>query len=487
MISMRFKFFFFLSFFSLVSISIQATPNFSSSQTILLSSALPQVVDISTSPKRLYFIRDNFQIKSATSTDGVTWGERAVPNVSTATLPLLGVSTFTGCTLLPLAGGGYRMLYSAFTSSSTWAIFSATSSDGLSWGNEVGERIAGSTAYLGSPRLNLLSNGNWRLYYIKDMNTGNDLTDRTIYTSLSSDEGATWGAVSIVHSQNAIELALSTRTDQRVRLFYTQPLTSETTASVVVSALSTDSNGTSFSSESNTRFSTSSLTGSLESLVVFRDTETFRYRALFGFRIITSTNTHMYTAMTSSPDAQGLSPSSVVRTDPSGSFTISGEIFASTPTVVLSKSGQTDITGTSVVRNSDQSLTATFDTNSKELGNWNLVLTNPDGKSSTVSNALTITFLPGQVSFLDNLLRLKNVSQTTITVQIFEAGQVRLSLFTLDGKLINTIFEGDAPIGTTNYTWDGKTAQGNTVASGTYLLEIVGPKLNKVEKIVVVR
>ena len=137
-----------------------------------------------------------------------------------------------------------------------------------------------------------------------------------------------------------------------------------------------------------------------------------------------------------------------MRTAPAGSFSINGEVFDSTPTATLTLGGQADIPGTSLVRNSDLSLTATFDTSNKALGYWNLVVTNPDGHSTTLANELLITFLSGNVVLTDNLLRPRTGARTKIEIDIFDVGDVSVSVYTLDGQLVNSLYHAPTPSGT---------------------------------------
>lgn len=478
-----------LSFFFLFAAQpLFATPDFLKQSGIVLSTVTPQVVDTSTSPYRLYFLRNEFEIRSATSADGVSWFEEPGIRLSTATTPLVTVASVTGCGLLPITAGGYRMLYTVRSDTTSWNIVIATSSDGLAWANtsEIAFSFSSAT-FIGSPRLLKMTNGDWRLYFLKDINGGSDAADKQVHTALSTDEGVTWSTSALILAQQAGDISVATRTDSRVRLYMTQPLTGETTNSVVVSALSDSSAGSTFVMESGNRISTTSIAGQISSIAVFRSTDTFRFRLLYGFSPHTSTHTFAYAAFTSSPDVQSLSPSSIIRTDPNATLTVLGEIFGSTPTVRLTRSGEADVTGTSIVRNSDQSLTVTFATNGLGVGRWNVIVTNPDGVEGTLSNALNIDFASGVVGLLDNLLRPRNGNVTSINVTIFNAGQVTLDLYTLDGKLVNTLFNGDLPLGLSTFTWDGKTGGGNTVASGVYLLRVHGPKLDEIKKIVVIR
>ncbi|MCR4294370.1 MAG: exo-alpha-sialidase, partial [Elusimicrobia bacterium] len=184
-------------------------------------------------------------ILSATSVDGVTWVKETGVRVDTNTVPSVSVSSITGAALLPLTGGGFRMLYSIVSTTGAFRIHSATSADGLAWANEAAVAVDGaSTTYVGVPRLVVLDSGDWRMYYTRDFNGGDDLPHRQIFTALSSDQGATWGASSVVLSTTAYESGVAKLTDGRVRLFYSQPQGAASSATVILSALSSDALGT---------------------------------------------------------------------------------------------------------------------------------------------------------------------------------------------------------------------------------------------------
>lgn len=104
----------------------------------------------------------------------------------------------------------------------------------------------------------------------------------------------------------------------------------------------------------------------------------------------TSTVSATLTALVSAPTISSISPSSgynsaVIDT------TISGTGFSTStvPTVVLMKSGQTNITATSVTATTT-SITCQFPLTGKTAGTWTLVVTNPDGQSAILTNGFTI-------------------------------------------------------------------------------------------------
>jgi hypothetical protein len=183
----------FLFFF--VCARLSAAPTFSHEADMRLSTAAPQAIVGASLDLRMYFLRD-FQIFSATSTDGVLWGEEAGLRLSSATVPSVSISSVTGFSLLSLNAGGYRAVYSAVTSTAGMRIFSATSSDGLGWANDAGTRIAPTSTFtfVGSPRLIKLSNGDWRLYYVQNIATGSAAASRRMRSAMLSPSraAATW-------------------------------------------------------------------------------------------------------------------------------------------------------------------------------------------------------------------------------------------------------------------------------------------------------
>ena len=70
---------------------------------------------------------------------------------------------------------------------------------------------------------------------------------------------------------------------------------------------------------------------------------------------------------------------------------LAGTNFLTGATVKLTKTGQTDITGSNVTVVSATKITCSFDLTNKTAGNWNVVVTNTDGQSSTLSNGFQIT------------------------------------------------------------------------------------------------
>jgi len=484
-----------------------AVPVFIKEGTISLSSATPQaftgetaVVAGAYTNLRMYYLpaissgaphaSSGTAILSATSTDGVAWVKEAGIRVDTNTVPSVSASSITGCALQPLTGGGFRMLYSIVSTTGAFRIHTATSADGLAWANEAPVAVdGGSTTYLGVPRVVVLNSLNWRMFYTRDFNGGNDLADRQIFTALSTDQGATWGASSVILSTKAYESGAAKLTDGRIRLYYTQPPVNASSATLILSAISSDALGTAFTAEAGPALSTPVITGALSFPVPVRATDTFRWRLYHTFYEAYNSTGDIRSALTSAPDPLRLTPAIVFQSAGSIPLAVSGEIFsliAGAQAVSITKGGVT-IVGTAVSRSDDLNLSATFATLGQALGTWDLRVTNSDGTATTLPNALLIDFAPGSVSLTGNLLRPRDGVPTTIDTTIFTSGRVSVRVYDSDGRPVRTLYEADQNAGAFTVRWDGKNAAGSTVPSGLYFVAVNGPKVSVKGKVVVIR
>jgi parallel beta-helix repeat protein len=96
-------------------------------------------------------------------------------------------------------------------------------------------------------------------------------------------------------------------------------------------------------------------------------------------------------AAPSGPTVTAITPSSGANTGPVSITNLAGTNFVSGATVKLTKSGQTDISGGSVAFVSSTKLTCTFPLTGAATGTWNVVVTNPDAQSGTLTNGFTVT------------------------------------------------------------------------------------------------
>jgi hypothetical protein len=474
------------------SAAARAVPTFDQEAAVSFSSAAPQAFTFTapaasyTYPIRMYFIRPSsgVEVGTASSADGVSWTEDpAAGRVSTTTLPSVSASSITGCGVLPLTGGGFRMLYSIVSTTGAYRIHSATSSDGLAWANDTGTRIDNGSVFLASPKLVPLSDGSWRLYFV-----GDSSGTKEVFTSRSTDQGWTWTSPAVAMSTIAYELGASVLTNGKVRLYFTEPLAGSSSATVILSALSTDTGGASFTVESGYRASTATASGSLSFPVPVRSTDSFRWRLYYDFSdpgVVSTASVR--SALTGAPAPSALSPSYLINATSTNTLTITGDVFSSpAPTLRLSY-GASTLSPLSVTRVDDQTLTASFNIQGATPGRWDLTVTNADALTGTLTRGLTIDFLGGTVALVNNLLRPRTGGSTSITLSTFNAGHVVVRLYALDGRPIKTLFDGEQAAGTLALSWDGRDSGGAVVASGVYLLRVIAPKVDVKDKIVVIR
>lgn len=483
----------------------RAIPGFDKEAAISIASGTAQAFTEVTAgvpyPVRMYYLpaissgvphtSSGAAVLSATWTGvaGVPWVAETGVRVDTNTVPSVSASSITGCSLQPLTAGGFRMLYSIVSTTGAYRIHSATSANGLAWANEASVAIdggAGTTTYVGVPRIVVLNSGDWRLYYTRDVNGGNDLADRQIFTARSTDQGATWGDSSVVVSTTAYESGAAKLTDGKIRLFYSAPQSPSSSSTVIMSSLSTDALGTAFTAETGVRLSTPIVTGAVSFPVPVRSTDSFRWRLYYTFYEAFNSTGDIRSALTGSPAPVSISPTTVFRSGSSFPLTITGEIFSLTPTVSLSL-GAAVIAGTGVTRVNDQTITASFATTGQTLGSWNVNVTNVDGVTGTAASALLIDFAPGTVALVDNLLRPRNGGSTIIDVLTFNDGPVSVRIFDSEGRPIRTLFDGFRAAGSFGFNWDGKNAAGAAVPSGLYFTAVSGPKISVKSKIIVIR
>lgn len=478
-----------------------AVPTFVKEDPILLTSATLHAMTGNYTDggggARFFYVRASSEVYSSRSADGLVFTEEAAVRLSSETLPALDikVSSITGLSILPIDAGGFRMAYSVLGSTGDYRLYTASSSAveaGLTWTNETGTVLNAGTVGLKSPALVELQSGDWRLYWTQDVNGGNDPADYRIYSALSSNEGRNFGAASqVLAGQEAREVSAVRLTNNRVRLYYSAPVVAQTTATTILSAMSTDALGTSFTVETGVRLSTPAPDGVSAPFVV-RSTEaapSYSWRLYYTYdqAVPTTASETVHGAQTHAPDPQSVSPASVIGDKGPFNFSISGEIISAGVTAQLTQSGQPAIAGSGLVRTDDQTLTVDFNTVGQPTGLWNLVLTNANGQTGTLANAVLLDFSGGSVSIADNLMRPRLGDRARVTINIFQPGVVSLKIFTLTGEAVATLYEGNANAGTTTFLWDGKNSAGRTVASGVYLLKATGPKLNLIDKIVVVK
>ncbi|TBR23162.1 hypothetical protein EPO15_06535 [bacterium] len=468
----------------------EAAPSFTAEETVFFSrTSSMSVQSVVTVPGgfRMYVTSGPYRVLSATCTDQVAWGLESGIRLTTSVVANdVSSITYLSVVASTAVGGGWRMYYVGIDAGGLYRVLSATSTDGLAWGKEQGTRLQnnGGQGFIGSLSGFSVSNTERRLYYVADRDGLNNASRYAVFVATSGDGGLNFGPGTLALSANAYAVSATTMTSGKTRIYYTSPLTGSTTASQVLSATASD--GLSFTSESDVRLSTTASVSGFRGLVVLRSTDSFRWRMYTDYIIGGTTETFISHALTRTPVVESFSPAAVDKGRTGVPYTLTGEIFSPTPTVSFVL-GASTYNATTVVRADDTSLSGVFDTLNRYQGVYNVAVVNADGRPGFLSNALEIRLPPGSVTMLDNLFRPTKGGTTKATVELFEAGEVTARLYTVDGNLVATLFQGTMPAGQTQFTWNGRTPAGSVVASGVYLLNVVGPNLNTTERVVVVK
>ena len=67
------------------------------------------------------------------------------------------------------------------------------------------------------------------------------------------------------------------------------------------------------------------------------------------------------------------------------------------------------------------------------------------------------------------------------------AGRAQLSIYDLSGRLVATLFSGDAQLGQPSVTWDGRDGSGTPASSGVYFAKLQAAGETRVAKLVLIR
>ena len=93
----------------------------------------------------------------------------------------------------------------------------------------------------------------------------------------------------------------------------------------------------------------------------------------------------------------------------------------------------------------------------------------------------------GGVTILNNVIDSGKREKTIVQVELPKAGNLVIQVFTLDGNVVRVLERGLKGGGTYSYFWDGTNAAGNPVARGIYFIRVVGPGMDEIRKVMVVK
>ncbi|GBU29216.1 hypothetical protein R84B8_02780 [Treponema sp. R8-4-B8] len=94
----------------------------------------------------------------------------------------------------------------------------------------------------------------------------------------------------------------------------------------------------------------------------------------------------------------------------------------------------------------------------------------------------------GGVTILNNVINSDKKEITYIRYNLPRSGRVTVQIYTLDGTLVKSIRRNEQrEAGTYVDTWDGSNNGGRAVARGMYFVRVVGPDIDEIRKIMVVK
>ncbi|MFH1379363.1 MAG: FlgD immunoglobulin-like domain containing protein [bacterium] len=462
-----------------------------------INGAAPSVVTTLADGTTAIFYSDQYSINIATSSDGLTFTKAAYENVvSTQSAVNLDDTNITSCDIMFLAGGPqYRMTYAAKSSTGVYSFNTATSNDAVIWSTSTGISpfmIETGSTFIDSPVIistTVASIETWYMYYTRDKNGGNQEADYVIAVASSTNNGSTWKEVSSsVISEQSKDPEIVALSNGTYRMYYVGKRSTGESFGALWSALSTDL--VTFTSESSemSGTTTSSPSDKLSHPEAVKLSDGYSYRMYYGYELSGGT-TNTLTLRTTSPYLVSISPT-YGSNDAAVNVTVTGEIFDNSPTIKLSRAGQTDITAATLTRVNDTTITGTFNIISQVTGLWDITVTNANTESAAMARAFTIqtpAIPTGTVEVSENIFDPNAGQAASISYTIFGEGKVTIKIYTILGELVKTIVDTTKTSGSYTENWDGKNSRNDTVASGIYIMHISGPSLEKVKKIAVVK
>jgi hypothetical protein len=91
------------------------------------------------------------------------------------------------------------------------------------------------------------------------------------------------------------------------------------------------------------------------------------------------------------------------------------------------------------------------------------------------------------VTILNNVINPNNGESTYVHYQLVKGGQVTIQVFTLDGTMVDILYRGHRDAGEYREVWGGKNRGGRAVARGMYFIRVVGPDIDEIRKVMVVK
>lgn len=98
-----------------------------------------------------------------------------------------------------------------------------------------------------------------------------------------------------------------------------------------------------------------------------------------------------------------------------------------------------------------------------------------------------ISMQRGGVTILNNVIDPTLGEHSAIQVDLTASGYLTVQVFTLDGDVVRVLSRTPSAAGTFYFTWDGRNAAGRAVARGLYFIRVVGPGMDEIRKVMIVK
>jgi hypothetical protein len=93
----------------------------------------------------------------------------------------------------------------------------------------------------------------------------------------------------------------------------------------------------------------------------------------------------------------------------------------------------------------------------------------------------------GGVTILNNVVNPNNGDKAVLIYEVTNPGVVTAQIFSLNGNLVKILQRGRQSAGTYQYVWDGRNNGGRIVARGVYFVRVVGPDMDEIRKVMIVK
>jgi hypothetical protein len=93
----------------------------------------------------------------------------------------------------------------------------------------------------------------------------------------------------------------------------------------------------------------------------------------------------------------------------------------------------------------------------------------------------------GGFSVTNNVINPLRGETAKVTYSIPQTGMVTINVFDLKGDIVDVLYRGQRSAGEYATRWDGRNRGNRVVARGVYFIKIVGPGINEIRKVLVVK